>query len=601
MSDYAAPVRDMRFVLNHVLDLEDLSRLPGYEHAEPDLVDQILEEASKLANGVIGPLNWTGDQQGAQYENGVVRTPEGFADAYRQFCEGGWNGVPFDMERGGGGLPWAVTIALTEMWNAANLAFSLCPLLTQGAIDALEAHGSEALKDKYLDRLISGEWTATMNLTEPQAGSDVGALRTKAEPRGDGTWLIKGQKIFITFGEHDMADNIIHLVLARTPDAPAGTRGISLFVVPKFLVNDDGTLGERNDLRCASIEEKIGIHGSPTCVMSYGDNDGCVGWMLGEEMKGMRSMFTMMNNARLSVGTQGVAVADRAYQRAVAFARDRVQGKPIPDEGAGGSGSIIDHADVRRMLMTMKAYTEASRAICLYNAGCLDYGRRHPDADTARRRAGLAELLTPISKGFGTDIGVEMSSVGVQIHGGMGFVEETGAGQHYRDSRILPIYEGTNGIQAMDLVMRKLTLNGGEPIRDLLAEVAETIAACGKSDDARVQAIAGPLETARAAAEETATWLVDRMGSAANDAAAGAAPFLRLMGLLSGGDLLARAAVAAARQIAAGEGDSPFLNAKVATAHFFATQLMPQAGSLGLAARQGSAALYAIPDDALVA
>ncbi len=363
MSEYTAPVREFSFILNHVCDLQALSELPGYDHAEPDLVDAILEEGAKFANGVLSPLNWSGDQQGAKLENGVVRTADGFAEAYQQFAQGGWNGVPFDVEKGGGGLPWAVTIPLTEMWNGANLAFSLCPLLTQGAIDALEAHGSDELKDIYLEKMISGEWTGTMNLTEPQAGSDVGALRSKAEPRGDGSWLIKGQKIFITYGDHEMADNIVHLVLARTPDAPEGTMGISLFLVPKFFVNEDGSLGKRNDLRAASLEEKIGIHASPTCVMSYGDNDECIGWMVGEEMKGMRAMFTMMNNARLSVGTQGVAIADRAFQRAVRFAQDRVQGKPMKQ---GGSGSIIDHADVRRMLMTMKAYTEASRAICIY-------------------------------------------------------------------------------------------------------------------------------------------------------------------------------------------------------------------------------------------
>ncbi|WP_416898688.1 MAG: acyl-CoA dehydrogenase [Minwuia sp.] len=598
MSDYTAPVRDMRFVLNHVCDLKALSELPGYDHAEPDLVDAILEEGAKFAGGVLAPLNWTGDQEGAKLENGVVRTASGFAEAYRQFAEGGWNGVPFEMEKGGGGLPWAVTIPLTEMWNAANLAFSLCPLLTQGAIDALEAHGSDELKDKYLERLITGEWTATMNLTEPQAGSDVGALRTKAEPRGDGTWLIKGQKIFITFGEHDMTDNIIHLVLARTPDAPAGTKGISLFLVPKFFVNDDGSLGERNDLRCASLEEKIGIHGSPTCVMSYGDNDECVGWMVGEEMKGMRAMFTMMNNARLSVGTQGVAVADRAFQRAVRFARDRVQGKPMK---AGGSGAIIDHADVRRMLMTMKACTEAARAICIYNAECLDFARRHPDEEVRRVRQGLAELLTPISKGFGTDIGVEMSSVGVQVHGGMGFVEETGAGQHYRDSRILPIYEGTNGIQAMDLVGRKLSMNGGEPVRTLLTDASAVAEKAAASGDASVKAMAAPLKSALAAAEDAAKTLGGMLASDMNAVGAGAAPFLRLMGLTAGGYLLVKGALAAAALLADGADDAPFLKAKIATTHFFATQIMPQAASLAAAATAGAEPLYAIEDDLLVA
>ncbi|ANK79512.1 MAG: acyl-CoA dehydrogenase [Rhizobiales bacterium NRL2] len=598
MSDYTAPVRDMRFVLNHVVDLKALSELPGYDHAEPDLVDAILEEGAKFAGGVLAPINWAGDQEGAKLENGVVRTAPGFADAYRRFSQGGWNGVPFDPELGGGGLPWAVTIPLTEMWNAANLAFSLCPLLTQGAIDALEAHGSDELKAKYLEKMVSGEWTATMNLTEPQAGSDVGALRTKAEPRGDGAWLIQGQKIFITFGEHDMTDNIVHLVLARTPGAPEGTKGISLFLVPKFFVNDDGTPGERNDVRCASLEEKIGIHGSPTCVMSYGDNGQCVGWMVGEEMKGMRAMFTMMNNARLSVGVQGVAIADRAYQRAVRFARDRVQGRSLRP---GGTGAIIDHADVRRMLMTMKGYSEAARAICIYNAECLDFARRHPDESVRRIRQGMAELLTPISKGFGTDIGVEMASVGVQVHGGMGFVEETGAGQHYRDSRILPIYEGTNGIQAMDLVGRKLTLNGGEPMRALLADIVATADIAQGAADPSVQAMAGPLAEAADAAREAGEKLAAMLGSDMNGAGAGAAPFLRLMGLTVGGWLMTKAAIAAADLVEQGADDQPFLKAKIATAHFFATQIMVQAPALARAATAGAEPLYAIDDDVLVA
>ncbi|WP_417515556.1 acyl-CoA dehydrogenase [Minwuia sp.] len=598
MSEYTAPVRDFRFVLNHVCDLQALSELPGYDHAEPDLVDAILEEGAKFANGVLSPLNWSGDQDGTSLENGVVRTADGFAEAYQQFAQGGWNGVPFDMEKGGGGLPWAVTIPLTEMWNAANLAFSLCPLLTQGAIDALEAHGSDELKEKYLEKMISGEWTGTMNLTEPQAGSDVGALRTKAEPQGDGTWLIKGQKIYITFGDHEMADNIVHLVLARTPDAPEGTKGISLFLVPKYFVNDDGSLGQRNDVRCTALEEKIGIHASPTCVMSYGDNDECVGWMVGEEMKGMRAMFTMMNNARLSVGTQGVAIADRAFQRAVAFAKDRVQGKPMKQ---GGSGAIIDHADVRRMLMTMKAYTEASRAICIYNAECLDYARRHPDADVREARQGMAELLTPISKGFGTDIGVEMASVGVQVHGGMGFVEETGAGQHYRDARILPIYEGTNGIQAMDLVGRKLTLQGGAPIKALFGDALAVAEKAEASGNASVQAMAGPLKDAVASARDAAQALAGMLGSDMNGVGAGAAPFLRLMGLVAGGYLMVKAAMAAADLIDGDGEDKPFLNAKIATAHFFATQLMPGVEALAAAATAGADALYAIEDDLLVA
>ncbi|MEC9345037.1 MAG: acyl-CoA dehydrogenase [Pseudomonadota bacterium] len=597
MAEYAAPVRELSFVLNHIAGLKDVAALPGFEAADPDLVEQILEEAARLAGGVLAPLNRAGDQVGARLENGVVRTAPGFADAWKQFRDGGWNGVPFDPELGGGGLPWLVTIALTEMWNSANIGFSLCPLLNQGAIDALEAHGSEEQKAMYLEKMISGEWTATMNLTEPQAGSDVGALRTKAEPRGDGSWLISGQKIFISYGEHDMADNIIHLVLARTPDAPAGTRGISLFLVPKFLLNADGTPGQRNDLRCISLEHKIGIHASPTCVMSYGENGNCVGWMVGEENKGMRAMFTMMNNARLSVGVQGVAVAERAYQRAVDFARQRVQGRPA----VAGTGTIIDHADVRRMLMTMRSLTEAARAICLANAACLDLGRRHPDADERRRRAGLGELFTPVSKGFSTDVGVEVASLGVQVHGGMGYVEETGAGQHYRDSRILPIYEGTNGIQALDLVTRKLTLNGGEPMQLMLAMFEETATACAASAAPAIAAMANPLAVAGRAFAETAEWLVEKLSSAPNDAAAGATPFLRLAGLAIGGHLLAQGALQAQALLDAGTGDTPFLQAKIASAGFFCAQILPQVTALGLSAREGAESLYSIPDDQLVA
>ena len=498
MSDYSAPVRDMRFVLNHVVDLPAIAQLDGYDHADGELVDQVLEEAARLAGEVLGPINHTGDQQGSVLENGVVRTPDGFRQAYKQFAEGGWNGVPFDPEFGGGGLPWSVTMALSEMWNAANMSFALCPLLNQGAVDLIHAHASDEQKATYLEKMISGEWAGTMNLTEPAAGSDVGALRSKAEPQADGSYRITGQKIFITYGEHDFTENIIHLVLARTPGAPGGTKGISCFIVPKFLVNPDGSLGKRNDLRCVSLEHKLGIHASPTCVMSYGDDGDCVGYLIGEENRGMRYMFTMMNNARLSVGTQGLAIAERAYQQAAAFALERKQGR-VAGTPADQSSPIVAHADVRRMLMTMRAYIEAMRALIYTNAEAMDLARRHPDDEVRAAKQAMVELLTPISKGWCTDLGCELTSIGVQVHGGMGFVEETGAAQHMRDARIAPIYEGTNGIQAMDLVFRKLPLQSGEAVRALIDEMRALDGGLAKQDGSVFKSFRAGLDTSTAA------------------------------------------------------------------------------------------------------
>jgi len=593
MADYRAPLKEIRFTLNHIADLPAVAAFPGCENADAGVVDAVLEEAAKFAAGVLAPLNRAGDLQGSKYENGVVRTAPGFADAYRQFVEGGWNGVPFDPEHGGGGLPWAVSLAVQEMMTSANMAFCLCPLLNQGAVEAIGAHGTEEQKRVYLEHMVSGRWTGTMNLTEPQAGSDVGALRSKAEKQADGSYRIQGQKIFITFGEHDMAENIIHLVLARLPGAPAGTRGISLFLVPKFLVNADGSLGERNDLRCVSIEHKLGIHGSPTCVMSFGDNGGAVGWLVGEENKGMRCMFTMMNNARLSVGLQGLAIAERAYQQAAAFARDRRQGKPPVGPETGG---IIQHPDVRRMLLLMKSQIEAMRALVYLNAQSMDVARHHPDEAERKRAQHLVELLTPVSKGWSTDLGVELTSIGVQIHGGMGFIEETGAAQHMRDSRIAPIYEGTNGIQAADLVMRKLPLEGGETVRRFIARI-ETFAA-GLSGD--LGAFKAPLAEAAAALRTASEWLLPKVGSDPVAVAAGSSPYLRLFGTVAGGYLLAVGAEAAAREAAAGN-DAPFHKAKIATARFYMEQVLPQAAALVGPATAGAEALYAIDDELLCA
>ena len=473
MSEYRAPTADMLFVLEHIADLTQLATHEGYEQADLDTVEGLLAEAARFMEEQLVPLNRKGDEEGVVVKNGQIFHPDGFADAYTRFVEAGWNGISMDENHGGGGMPWCVGLAVQEMMTASNMAFSLCPLLTQGAIDAISHHADETLQEIYLPKMVSGEWSGTMNLTEPHAGSDVGALTTKAVPGEDGTWLISGTKIFITYGEHELTENIIHLVLARTPQAPPGTKGISLFIVPKFIVNDDGSLGDRNDLRVISSEHKIGIHASPTCVMSYGDQGGATGWLVGEENTGMRAMFTMMNNARLSVGLQGLSLTDRSYQQAGQYSTDRKQGKAIGAElDAGESSPIADHADVRRMLMTMRANTEAMRCVMYANAAAIDFANSSSDESERQRWDAITALLTPISKGWGTDLGVEMTSLGVQIHGGMGYVEETGAAQHWRDVRIAPIYEGTNGIQAADLVFRKLPLGGGAVIENFLSEMS---------------------------------------------------------------------------------------------------------------------------------
>ena len=600
MPEYAAPVRDMRFVLDHVVDLRSIAGLEGYQHADAELVGQILNEAARLAGEVLSPLNRAGDQQGATLENGVVRSPDGFKQAYQQFIAGGWTGVPFAPQFGGGGLPWAVAVALGEMWNGANMSLALCPLLTQGAAELILAHGSEAQKATFAEKLVAGEWTGTMNLTEPAAGSDVGALRAKAVPQADGSYRISGQKIFISYGEHDLADNIVHTVLARTPDAPPGTSGISCFIVPKYLVNPDGTLGRRNDLRCVSLEHKLGIHASPTCVMAFGDNGNCVGYLIGEENRGMRCMFTMMNIARLSVGVQGLAIAERAYQQAVAFARERRQGRAA-GRPAGEPVAIVEHADVRRMLMTMRAYIEAMRALIYANAEAIDLARRHPDSETRAARQALVEILTPVSKSWCTDLGCELASIGIQVHGGMGFIEETGAAQYLRDARIAPIYEGTNGIQAIDLVFRKLPIRGGEAVKSLLAEIRELAAALTGENEPTLAPLRAGLTDAVGALEAATDWLADKVHAAPDDAAAGCAPYLRMFGLTVGGYLLIRGARAAARLLAEDGADRAFLAAKLATARFYAEQILPQAPALLGPVTRGAETLFAIDADQLCA
>ena len=572
---YSAPLADIRFALREVAGLAGVSTLPGYEHATDDTVDAVLEEAAKLAGNGLAPLNRDGDKIGAKLENGVVRTAPGFAGIYKEFVAGGWNSLPFDPEFGGQGMPWLLATSVQEMWQAANMGFGLVLLLNQGAIDAIHHHGSPEQRATYLPRMISGEWTGTMNLTEPQAGSDLGQLKSRAVRDGD-HYLVTGQKIFITYGDHDMAENIVHLVLARTPDAPAGVRGISLFIVPKFLVGTDGKPGKRNDLHCVSLEHKLGIHASPTCVMSFGDDGGAVGYLVGEEGRGLSYMFTIMNNARLSVGIQGLAIAERAYQQAATFARTRVQskddGSPRPE-----SVAIVHHADVRRMLMTMRAQIEAMRALGYYTAAGIDGALKHPDKETARKTQDRVDLLIPIVKAWFTDLGNEIASTGVQIHGGMGFIEETGAAQHLRDARILPIYEGTNGIQARDLVGRKVAKDGGET---MLALVAEMQALAGELEAAPGDDLAairdGVVASAEALADAT-RWVAQSVKQDLVTALAGSVPFLRLAGTALGGWLLARGALTAQNRLASRDGDPAFLEAKLVTARFYAEVVLPPA------------------------
>ncbi|MTV25986.1 acyl-CoA dehydrogenase [Nitriliruptoraceae bacterium ZYF776] len=589
MTDYTAPLRDIRFVLDHVTPLADLAALEPFAHAEPELVHGLLEEAGRFSSQAIAPTNRDGDAEGARIDGDEVVLPDSFKRVYAQYVEAGWGTIQHPAEFGGGGFPLTVANAVKETINSANLAFSLGPLLTTGAVHLLTHHGSDEQQQTYLPKMVTGEWSGTMNLTEPQAGSDVGAVTTKAVPQDDGTYRITGQKIYITFGEHQLTDNIIHLVLARLPDAPPGTKGISLFIVPKFLVEEDGSLGERNDVRVVSLEHKLGIHGSPTCVMAYGeDGDGAVGYLVGEPNTGMRGMFTMMNDARLGVGIQGLAIAERAYQQALAYAQERRQGRG-PTSAPGEQAPIIEHADVRRMLLTMKANIEAMRALCYLNAYALDLAAASDDPVVREQQQKLADLLTPLSKSWCTDLGVELTSLAVQVHGGMGYVEETGVAQHFRDARIAPIYEGTNGIQALDLVGRKLPYDGGAFVKGFLADL-ET--AADELPDT-LDGLAGPLRDAVAVLERCTDWVFANREQP-NDVFAGASPYLRIFATVVGGWLLAKGAAAAQRQLDAGEGDADFLAAKIATARFYATQLLPQVAGLEAAVVAGADDLYAL-------
>jgi acyl-CoA dehydrogenase len=588
MSEYKAPVKDMFFVLRELAGLDKISAMAAFEETTDDVVTAVLEEAGKFASGVLAPLNTSGDLAGARCSDNAVQESEGFAEAYQQMVEGGWVALPSTPEFGGMGMPDCVGIATTEMWSAANTSFSLCPILSQGATNAIESHASETLKQTFLPKMISGEWTGTMNLTEPGAGSDLAAVRTRAVAEGD-YYLISGTKIFITWGDHRMTDNIVHLVLARTPDAPEGVKGISLFVVPKFLVNADGSLGDRNDAYASSVEHKMGIHASPTCVMNFGGNEGAIGYLVGEENQGLAYMFTMMNHARLNVGMQGVGLSDRAYQHAVAYAKERVQGIA---PGDSDKGTIIRHADIRRMLMLMRAFTEASRAVCYLAAAEFDLAHHHEDDEQRRLAAARGDLLTPIAKGWSTEVSQEVTSLGVQIHGGMGFIEETGAAQFMRDTRITTIYEGTTGIQANDLIGRKLIRDNGIELKRLLAEIREVqrqLSAAGTE----LQPIATALTEGVDSLDSLADWILSSYKSNPQLPGAVAVNLMMALGTVVGGWQLAKAALIATAKMAE---DESFYGAKIITAVFFAEQIMPRTEAFVKAARSGSETTMALTE-----
>ena len=590
MSDYSFPYKDAAFVIEELIGFDRLCEEGGLEDVNSELATAILEEAARLASEVWAPLNVVGDQKGATLDEVGVRETPGFAEAYRQYVEGGWAALPFDEEYGGQGMPKLIGTAAEEVWQSANLSFSLCPLLTHGAVDALEQHGSDELKARYLPKMISGEWTGTMNLTEPQAGSDLAAVATRAVPEGD-HYLVTGQKIFITWGDHQMTDNVIHLVLARLPDAPPGVKGISLFLVPKFLLDDKGEPGERNDVFCVSLEHKLGIHASPTCVMSFGDKGGAVGYLVGEPNRGLMAMFTMMNVARQSVGLQGLSVSSRSYQQALAWAKDRLQGT----RSDGSRYPIIEFPDVRRMLMLMKSGTEAMRALAYTAAAEIDRSRLASDPDAAARHFARVELFTPIVKGWLTEMSQELTSYGIQIHGGMGFVEETGSAQYYRDARITTIYEGTTGIQANDLVGRKTLANDGAALADLLRDIQATAAALAA--EAELASLGAALTEAVAAANSAREWLLEQAREDRNVAGADGVNFLMLLGYTCGGWLLGQSALKASARLASGGGDAAFLKAKMVTARFYCEHWLPRVGACLAAIQAGPDSMMALAED----
>jgi alkylation response protein AidB-like acyl-CoA dehydrogenase len=589
---YIAPLKDMLFNIEHLARIEQIAQIPGFEDAGLETAQAVLQESAKLNQDVLSPLNWEGDKNPSFHNGSGVTTTPGFKAAYKQYAEGGWQGLQHPVEYGGQGLPKTIGAACGEMLNSANMAFALCPLLTDGAIEALLTAGSDELKATYLQKLVSGEWTGTMNLTEPQAGSDLAAVRTRAEPQADGTFRIFGTKIYITYGEHDMADNIVHLVLARVQGAPEGVKGISLFVVPKFMVKPDGTLGERNDVHCVSIEHKMGIKASPTAVLQYGDNTGAVGFLVGQENRGLEYMFIMMNAARYAVGVQGIAIAQRAYQKAVEYAKDRVQGRPV-DGSLPGAGAIIHHPDVRRMLMTMRAYTEGCRAMASTAAAAYDASHHHPDAEVRQQNQAFYEFMVPLVKGFSTEMSLEVTSLGVQVHGGMGFIEETGAAQYYRDAKILTIYEGTTAIQANDLVGRKTARDGGQTAKALAAQVAQTVAELASSASGDAHVMAQRLKAARESFIEVVDFVAGNTKAHPNEVFGGSVPYLMLAGNLMAGWQLGRALLVALSPEAQAQ-DAAFMAAKVTTARFYADHILSKVPGIRDSIVQGAASVNAM-------
>ena len=575
---YKAPINDMLFNMEHVANLPALTRIPAFEEAGMETAQAVLEECAKLNEGVIAPLNWEGDKNPSFLKNGVVTTTPGFKEAFKQYAEGGWQGLQHPADFGGQGLPKTIGAACGEILNAANLSFALCPLLTDGAIEALLTAGTPEQQALYIPKMISGEWTGTMNLTEPQAGSDLALVRTRAEPLPDGSYKVFGTKIYITYGEHDMADNIVHLVLARVQGAPEGVKGISLFIVPKFMVKPDGSLGERNDVHCVSIEHKMGIKASPTAVLQYGDHGGAVGYLVGEENRGLEYMFIMMNAARYAVGVQGISVADRAYQKAVQYAHDRVQSRPV-DGSLKQAAPIIHHPDVKRMLMTMRALTEGCRAMASVAAAAYDAAHHHPDAEVRKQNAAFYDFMVPLVKGYSTEMSLEVTSLGVQVHGGMGFIEETGAAQYYRDAKILTIYEGTTAIQANDLVGRKTVRDGGQGAKALAQQIATTEAELKASGSAHALAMHKHLQAARMAFEQVVDFMAAQGKASPNAVYAGSVPYLMLAGNLMSGWQMARALLVAEKAAAAGQ-DVPFMQAKVLTARFYADHILTRVPGL---------------------
>jgi len=594
---YRAPVNDMLFCMKELAGLDDVAKIPGFEEAGMDTAQAVLEECAKFNEGVVAPLNVEGDRAPSYWKDGQVFTTTGFKDAFRQFGEGGWQGLQHPVEFGGQGLPKTIGAACIEMLNSANLSFALCPLLTDGAIEAILTAGSAEQQAQYLPKMISGEWTGTMNLTEPQAGSDLALVRTRAEPQPDGTYKIFGTKIFITYGEHDMAKNIVHLVLARVAGAPEGVKGISLFIVPKFMVNVDGSLGARNDAHCVSIEHKLGIKASPTAVLQFGDHGGAIGTLVGQENRGLEYMFIMMNAARYAVGIQGIGVAERAYQKAVQYARDRVQSRPV-DGSQPGSAAIIHHPDVKRMLMTMRAYNEGCRALAIVAAAAFDAAHHHPEAEVRKQNQTFYEFMVPLVKGYSTEMSLEVTNLGVQVHGGMGYIEETGAAQYYRDAKILTIYEGTTAIQANDLVGRKTARDGGQTAKAIAGQIEATETALAKSGSVNAQAMRKRLAAAREAFVQVVDFIAANTSANPNAAFAGSVPYLMLAGNLMAGWQMARALLVAEEQLASGSGDAAFLKAKVATARFYADHLLSKVPATRDAIIEGADSVTALALDA---